>query len=145
MRSIDEAAKILLNLSDRIATRLRAGERVGRTVTVRFRFADLATRATRSRTLLVPTAATHRIHQTAVDLAEPIVATEPVTLLGISVSHLCRPDAIQQALPFTGADNEAVDEAVDEVRQRFGREAVKAASLLSRPSDGPWDLPQRRL
>ena len=93
----------------------------------------------------MPTAATHRIHQVALDLAEPIVGTEPVTLLGISVSQLSRPDAVQQALPFAGAANEAVDEAVDEVRDRFGREAVKAASLLSRPANGPWDLPQRKL
>lgn len=50
VRPLPEIEAVLLELVDRVCQRLRDGHRVGRTVTLRFRFGDFS-RDTRSRTL----------------------------------------------------------------------------------------------
>ena len=58
--SAEELDAHVVGLVDRVTRRLRAAGRVGRTVVLRLRFDDF-TRATRSHTLLLPTAQTHAI------------------------------------------------------------------------------------
>ena len=81
----------LLHLADRIATRLRAKSRPGRTVTVRVRFADMRA-VTRSITLDAPISATAILAEIADDLVRGVLADHPaektISLLAISVSHL---------------------------------------------------------
>src|SRR5712691_11116161 len=81
----------LLHLADRIATRLRAKSRPGRTVTVRVRFADLHS-VTRSITLDAPISATATLAEVAEELVRTALADHPdettISLLAISVSHL---------------------------------------------------------
>ena len=85
----------LLHLADRVASRLRAKSRPGRTVTVRVRFADLRS-VTRSVTLDEPISATAMLAEIAEDLVRGVLADHPrektISLLAISVSHLeeCR-------------------------------------------------------
>ena len=83
----------LRHLADRIATRLRAKSRPGRTVTVRVRFADLHA-VTRSITLDAPISATASLAEIAEELVRAALADHPqeriISLLGISVSHLER-------------------------------------------------------
>ncbi len=108
------------------------------------RFADQV-RTTRSRTLIVPTDDTSVLVRTAEALlgaavdrpaddgpAEPARA---VTLVGVRLSGLCRPDAVQLGLPFdtTGRGAwQAVDGGVDRIRARFGTAAVARAATLGR-------------
>src|SRR5206468_5859585 len=81
----------LRHLADRVASRLRAKSRPGRTVTVRVRFADLRS-VTRSVTLDAPIAATAILAETAETLVREVLAHHPeeaaISLLAISVSHL---------------------------------------------------------
>jgi DNA polymerase-4 len=81
----------LLHLADRIATRLRANSKAGRTVTVRVRFANLDS-ATRSITLDAPISATVILAEIAEELVRAVLADHPdektISLLAISVSHL---------------------------------------------------------
>src|SRR5438105_13328258 len=81
----------LRHLADRVASRLRAKSRPGRTVTVRVRFADLRA-VTRSVTLDAPVSATAILAEIAEELVRAVLTRYPdektISLLAISVSHL---------------------------------------------------------
>src|SRR5438552_9077038 len=81
----------LRHLADRVASRLRAKSRPGRTVTVRVRFADLRS-VTRSVTLDTPVLATAILAETAEELVRKALLQHPdesmISLLAISVSQL---------------------------------------------------------
>src|SRR6201993_2423740 len=120
----------LVGIVDRIARRLRSAGRVGRTVVLRLRFGDFE-RATRSHTLPFATASTQVILVTARVLlatATPLIEQRGVTLVGCSVAML-EDDRTRQLL--LGPD-EAVDAAVDAIRDRFGNAAITRAVLLGR-------------
>ena len=123
----------VIALIDRITRRMRTAQRVCRTVVLRLRFDDF-TRATRSATMLEATAETDVILAAARDLfaaARPLIERKGVTLVGFSLSNLADARAIQLALPFE-TDRRALDTALDDVRERFGSDAIKRAVLLGR-------------
>ncbi|WP_292104567.1 MFS transporter [Mesorhizobium sp.] len=129
----------LLHLADRVASRLRAKARPGRTVTVRVRFADMRA-VTRSVTLEQPIQATAMLAEIAEELVRGVLAANrherEISLLAISVSHLEESAELQLELPLGLADERlkpgsrkglarfGADRAIDRIRQRFGKEAV---------------------
>jgi DNA polymerase IV len=124
----------VIGLVDRVTRRMRAAGRVGRTVVLRLRFDDFS-RATRSHTLARPTAQTHTVLATARGLlaaAMPMIERNGVTLVGVAVANLEDDRAVQLMLPFDRRNDGALDAAVDEVRARFGSEALTRAVLLGR-------------
>src|SRR5205809_558805 len=120
----------LVGIVDRIARRLRAGRRVGRTVVLRLRFGDFE-RATRSHTLPFATANTQAILVTARALlatAMPLIERRGITLVGCSVAML---EAERPRQLLLGPED-ALDAAVDTIRDRFGSAAITRAILLGR-------------
>jgi DNA polymerase IV len=131
-------------LADRVAGRLRAAGRAGRTVTVRVRFTGLRS-VTRSTTVPVAISATLTLTELATELASAALADYPrereVTLLGVSVSNLVEP-AFQLEFPLCEAGRRrhsalalsgarwAVDRSVDTIRARFGHDAVGYATVV---------------
>src|SRR5438552_7557273 len=130
-------------LADRVATRLRAAGRAGRTVTVRVRFTGLRS-ATRSRTVPAAISTTLTLTELGVGLAASALADHPrereLTLVAISVSNLVEQPVLQLELPIglddphrpgsaSGSARWALDRAMDGVRARFGREAVGYATV----------------
>jgi DNA polymerase IV len=131
-------------LSDRVAGRLRAAGRAGRTVTVRVRFVDLHS-VTRSCTISTPIDSTLTLTEIGVHLVGSALADHPdeqaISLLAISVSNLVNEPVLQLELPLglhddvlrpgsaLGSSRWAVDRAVDQVRSRFGRDAVGFAAV----------------
>src|SRR5262252_4924679 len=93
----------LRHLADRIASRLRAKSRPGRTVTVRVRFADLHS-VTRSVTLDAPISATATLAEIAEELVRTALSDHPkektISLLAISMSHLEKHWKVQLELPL---------------------------------------------
>jgi DNA polymerase IV len=135
--SLEAVDATLVGIVDRIARRLRSAGRVGRTVVLRLRFGDFE-RATRSHTLPFPTASTAVILVTARALlatATPQIERRGITLIGCSVAMLAD-DRPRQLL--LGPD-EALDAAMDAVRDRFGSTAITRAVLLGR--DAGWSMP----
>jgi DNA polymerase IV len=126
---------VLAGLVDRVTRRMRAKGRAGRTVTLRMRFDDF-TRASRSRTLPYATAAQRTIHVAAADLldtAMPTIRRRGLTLVGITVGNLDgRHVGVQLELPLERGWSAALDAAVDELRERFGSDAITRAALLGR-------------
>jgi DNA polymerase IV len=126
---------VLVGLVDRVTRRMRTAGRVGRTVILRLRFGDYS-RATRSHTLSHATAQTHTILAAARGLlaaAAPTIERQGLTLVGVAVANL-ENDPTQLTLPLD--PRSALDAALDEVRDRFGADAVTRAVLLGR-SQGP--------
>jgi len=133
-RSADDVDAVVVGLVDRVTRRMRAAGRVGRTVVLRLRFDDFS-RATRSHTLPWATAETHTILATARGLlttAMPMIERQGLTLVGVAVANLEDDSAVQLMLPFDRYCGGALDAALDEVRNRFGTNAVIRAVLLGR-------------
>jgi DNA polymerase-4 len=133
-KSLDVIDAALVALVDRVTRRLRGAGRVGRTVVLRLRFDDFS-RATRSHTLPRATAQTYAILTTARALlatAAPMIERQGITLVGVAVANLDNDDAVQLALPFDRQDRDALDAALDHVRERFGSTAITRAVLLGR-------------
>jgi DNA polymerase-4 len=124
---------LLVTLVDRVTRRARAANRAGRTVTLRFRFGDFS-RATRSRTLSHPTAGTGAIlaaGRALLAAARPLIERRGITLLGITVANLT--DQAQLELPLDPRVDPALDLAIDEIRKRFGNDAIRRGSLPPSP------------
>jgi DNA polymerase-4 len=155
---------VLRHLADRVATRLRAKSRPGRTVTVRVRFADMRS-VTRSITLDAPISATAILAKMSEQLVRTVLADHPdektISLLAISVSHLEQQSDLQLELPLGLPGDERrpgtrrgmacwmADRAVDAIRDRFGWEAVGYGSVTSELSrsvpDAFRELAEREL
>jgi DNA polymerase-4 len=119
---------------DRVTGRLRRARRLGRTVVLRLRFDDFS-RATRSLTLPGPTQQTAAVAAAARGLlaaALPEIERRGVTLVGIAVANLESEVGAQLVLPLDGGGREALDAALDAIRDRYGTSAVTRAVLLGR-------------
>jgi DNA polymerase-4 len=124
----------LVGLVDRLTRRLRTARRVCRTVTLRLRFDDFS-RATRSHTMPYATAETPAILATArglVAAAMPMIERRGITLVGVALGNLGDGHAIQLALPFERVRRSALDAALDDIRDRYGSDALTRAVLLGR-------------
>jgi len=120
----------LVAIVDRITRRMRTARRVGRTVVLRLRFGDFE-RATRSHTLPFATANTQAILATAralLSTVTPVIERRGITLVGCSVAML-EDDRTRQLLL---GPEDALDAAVDTIRDRFGNAAIVRAVLLGR-------------
>jgi DNA polymerase-4 len=133
-RSPESLDTDVVALVDRLARRLRKAHRVCRTVVLRLRFDDFS-RATRSHTMHEATANTGTILATARELiasAMPLIRSQGITLIGVTLGNLDQDDAIQLALPFDRSLAHPIDAALDGVRERFGMGAITRAVLLGR-------------
>jgi DNA polymerase-4 len=131
--SFEEIDSSVIAIVDRVARRLRAGRRRCRTVVLRLRFDDFS-RATRSLTLPRLTDQSHTILTAARSLlasATPLIQSQGLTLVGISLTNLEDDDRIQLTLTEDWRPD-ALDAALDEVRDRFGSAAVTRAVLVGR-------------
>jgi DNA polymerase-4 len=132
----------IVRLADRACARLRSQQLLAGCVTVKIRRKDFTT-YTRQRHIEPPTQETRVVTAVALELLHAWRSTQPraaLRLLGVGVSDL-KP-AVQMDL-FTAAEsdrNRQLDAAVDRIRERFGRLALKpASSLPGRPCRGPDD------
>ena len=133
-KSLAEVDASLIGLVDRVTRRLRAADRVARTVVLRLLFDDFS-RVTRSHTLPHATANTDAILTTArglLAIAVPMIERQGITLVGVAVTNLEDGRVTQLALPIDRYSSFALDAALDEVRARFGSSAITRAVLLGR-------------
>ena len=141
----EDVRPVLAHLADRVARRLRAKHRAGRTVTVRVRFAGMRA-VTRSHTLAQPVSTTLTLTEVAERLAWRAIEenrSDDVTLLAVAVSNLADQATIQPELDLrppdpwrpgsaTGVARRAVDGSMDAIRERFGRDAVGYLPAMTR-------------
>jgi DNA polymerase-4 len=140
-RSPEELDLMLTQIVDRLARRLRDGDRACRTVVLRLRFGDFA-KATRSHTVGTATDRTAVLLAVAQGLlagALPEIADRGITLIGVSLSQLRRADDLQPELPIDWGEGVRLDTVLDAVREKFGAASVARAAQLGR--DPGWSTP----
>lgn len=123
---IDEQLRVLAN---EVSWRLRQNHIMGRTITLKVRFASFQT-ITRSMTLTsMGTSSEGQLYFAAKKLYNKRGTTEPVRLLGLTVSQL-QPLQVQGDL-FSDDEEvqEKVAEAIDKLQQRFGKSAIMKGFL----------------
>jgi DNA polymerase-4 len=122
----------LLRLSERTASRLRARELVAGTVQVKIRRSDFAT-FTRQRALHPPGNSTDQLFEAAKGLLADWLHDNPgarLRLLGVGGSDLARDAQPDLFAPGVEAGGTPLDQAVDEIRDRFGNLSVGRARTL---------------
>jgi DNA polymerase IV len=129
-RDVARIRATLLAQADRVAAELRAAGLRGRTVTLKLRFADFRT-LTRRGTEDAPTADGGEIFRRAWTAFSKVPRPQAVRLVGLSVSGL-GPAGEPRQLPLFGRPDrsERIGRVTDEVRTRFGPEALVRGSLL---------------
>jgi len=123
----------VIAIVDRVSRRLRTGRRLCRTVVLRLRFDDF-TRATRSLTLPRLTDQSQTILDAARTLlasARPLIERRGITLVGLSLTNLESADRVQLCLTDDWRP-EALDAALDEVRDRYGSRSITRGVLVGR-------------
>jgi DNA polymerase IV len=118
----------LVQFADSVASRLRAQGVVGRTVQLKIRFGDFTT-ITRSTTLAVAVDDSRSLLEAGRGLLALVDPAQGVRLLGLSVSGLSS-DASRQLTfdeAISGPGWQEADRTIDEIRARFGDEAIGPA------------------
>ncbi|MEM9131072.1 MAG: DNA polymerase IV [Actinomycetota bacterium] len=133
----------LVRMADSVAARLRASGLRSRTVTIKVRFPSFET-ITRASTIERPTDSAKVLLDEAGRLLDAVDLSAGVRLLGVGATSLT--DVVADQLSFddvlaasnddaeigSGSEREwsKADEAIDEIRSRFGRSAIGPATLV---------------
>ena len=127
----------VMRLADRAGTRMRAQNLASGCVAVKIRRADFTT-FTRQKRFEPSTTDSRTLAKIAAELLDAWLAEQPrskVRLLGVGVNHLHVADQMDLfAAPVApgerGTGGNALDSAVDLIRERFGHLAVRRGSAL---------------
>jgi DNA polymerase IV len=125
--------RTMLRMSEAVAARLRRRRWVAQTVRIKLRDPDFVTQ-TRQETLAQPTDQPEAIYAAARRLLHAHwTAGSPLRLLGVGVDGLLGEAGYQLTL-FERQDQRRIrlNRALDEIRDRFGDEAITRAALLRR-------------
>jgi DNA polymerase-4 len=126
----------LFRLCAGLSARLRRSRMAARTIAVKVRFGDFST-VTRSHTGEAPIDLGPDLYAIARDLVDRAgVADRPVRLLGVVATGLIGNDEPRQ-LGLGDDTRQALAAAADDIRRRFGGDAVRPARLLG------LDVPKR--
>jgi len=132
--SWEEAEAVLLSLAEKVGRRVRRENYMGRTVTITLRDKFFGT-ITRSSTMPY-TNSTDDIYNVAKRLLYANWnGKTPLRLLGVSLSQLVK--QFEQLSLFPGDEKKKkLDDAIDQIRDRFGDNAIFRAKLKSQD---PWE------
>jgi len=132
----DMLERVLLELAEDVARRVRADGALAATVTLKVRYADFRT-ITRATTLAWPTDAGSDLREAVVRMWRRLLPlARPVRLLGVTASRLSRSASKQMLLFGSGERRERVDRLVDAINTRFGGGTVRQARLVD-PEEDP--------
>ncbi len=125
------AKMILLTLAESVGARLRADNVMANVVSVSIVDADFR-HSSHQMTLLSPTQSTDEIHKAACILFDELWDQSPIRNLGIQTSKVVAEDSERQMNLFSFGKDEKrakLEEAIDQIRNRYGRTAIQRASL----------------
>lgn len=121
----------LLKLSERVGARVRASKKQARSIGLKLRYYDFAT-VTRQLTVPEPVDGDDAIYGAARSLLTAALRARcaRVRLLGVGVDELVERSSQLALIESPAADDSKLSAAVDRIRERFGRDAIKRASVL---------------
>lgn len=124
----------LLQQAERVGRQLRKQGLKGKTVTVKYKFADFTQRS-KSRTLKRSTNLTKEIYETALALLDESRIERPLRLIGVGVSHFGEEDTqlslLPQAEDMERKREKALDDTLDSLREKYGKNAVMRGRLFA--------------
>lgn len=119
----------LFKHADRVGMSLRKQKLKGQVVTLKIKYSNFQ-QLTRQTRLATPSYATQTIHETAVKLLNKLELTQPVRLIGLSVSDFSATEQFL-LLPDVAEDKRnRLDQTLDQLRQKFGKTAISPGRLL---------------
>ena len=126
----------LLRQAEEVARQLRKADVKARTITLKLKHADF-TLVTRSKTIDRPTQSSKTIHSHAVKLLDNCRLNRKIRLVGVGTSGFQSAGLPVQLDLFdtvTEKDNnwEKVDRTMETITRKFGRDAIKRATLKDR-------------
>src|SRR5690606_16032349 len=127
--------RTLLALAGKAARRLRDAGQLGRTVAIKVRLADFRT-VNRSRTLPAATDVSREIFQVAWVLFAALRPGDRIRLVGVRVEGLVPAASTPRQLVLGAPERgwREAERAADAATDRFGKTAVRPASLLGPPN-----------
>jgi DNA polymerase-4 len=128
----EEVLAQILDLSNKVAKRLRSANYFSRTITIKVRFADF-TSVTRSKSLPASTDLATDIYATSKSLFEAMnLQRARIRLVGVRATGLVPTSESSVQLEFSDRDSgwREAEEAIDQVSLKFGNSAVKPARLI---------------
>lgn len=132
-----ELNRHLVRMSDSVAGRLRASDLVARTISIKVRFGDFST-ITRSMTPNHPTDSGTEVCRLAQELLAKVDTTPGIRLLGVGATGLeeerARQLTLDDVMDEDRGDWKLADEAIDEIRRKFGTGSIGPATL-AKPGD----------
>ena len=131
----DTARMVLLSLSETVASRLREDGQKAQMVSVSIRNTDMKT-VSHQKIMPAATDITEEIYEAACQLFEELWDQEPIRLLGVQTGKLSSERGGRQMSLFDNTDYEKMermDQAVDKIRKKFGKNAIMRASFLDNP------------
>ncbi len=133
--AVVEAA--LLDLADKVGTRLRKAGYYAATAQIKVRWTDFTT-ITRQRRLDPPACDDQTLRETALELLRKEGIHSPVRLIGFGVTGLRETADAPQLDLFasqekqTSKKREALSRAVDAIRDRFGKKSIRRGSSIKK-------------
>ncbi len=130
----EEAFKTLLSLSESVSARLRASHQLAGSVCTEIKYSTFQS-ASHQTILEPPSASTDVIYQKACALFDELWDQTPIRLLGVRTTKLVPEDEPIQMSLFDyqapkSEKQQKLDAALDNIRSRFGSDAVTRGSLL---------------
>ena len=125
--------KYLLKQSEEVARQLRKAGVKAKTITLKIKHADFK-QYTRSKTISTPTRSSETIYQHAAGLLDSYDLTQRLRLIGVGTSGFQSAGQPVQLSLFDRVEKndkswEVVDRTVENITQKFGRDAIKRGSL----------------
>jgi len=139
----DLLRQVLLGLSEKVARSLRRQEAEARTITLKLRYSDFTT-LTRSQTLPQPTVLGAVIHRVAWRLLlRAWDRDRPVRLVGVGVGNLKVEGRQLSFLAGPEQQQRELADVLDRLRDRYGEDVVRPATLLQDREDEETGNPPR--
>lgn len=153
--SREDACKTLLSLSESVAERLRKAGQLAGMVSVEIKYSDFHS-VSHQAALYSPSDTSRIIYDAACRLFDELWDHSPIRLLGVRTSKLISAaEPVQLTLFDLGSLSAAkaepgsqklaaLDKAIDDIRNKFGKDAVVRGSLLSPRGGRPPREPSHR-
>lgn len=143
----EEARKILLALSECVGQRLRKAKQKAGMVSIEIKYYDFHT-VSHQKQLVRESNADMVIYQEACELFEELWNKEPIRLLGVRTSKLVDEGEPEQLTIFDiqyekpkDEKHKKLDKALDEIRKRFGEQAVVRGTFMETEQKTPKKHP----
>ncbi len=130
--NLDVLDGYLWRLAEQVSDRAKVKNWAGRVVTLKVKRANHKS-LTRRISLKEPTQIADRIYHTARPLLQAVMDKAPFRLIGVGISHLEAPEGADQfmdLLELDDAKRAKAERATDEIRERFGKDAILKGRAL---------------